>query len=157
MKTLLLVRHANALHESDKGDFERRLSPTGFAEANQMADKVKHANRVPQLIISSSAIRANITATIFADAFGLDKPRNDAAIYEGNDKKLLSIINKFPDNFDNIALVGHNPDISNLLFLLTGQYRDVPTATVAAISFEFDEWEAISANTGTLDWYETPG
>ncbi|MBD1394921.1 SixA phosphatase family protein [Mucilaginibacter glaciei] len=156
MKTLLLVRHANALHESVKGDFYRHLSAKGLDEAKQMAVTVKETGHVPQLIISSEAARALTTATIFADTFGLDKPKTNAAIYEGNEQKLLRIINKFPDGFDNIALVGHNPDISNLLLLLTGQMRDVPTCTVASISFEFDEWETISANTGDLDWYSTP-
>lgn len=156
MKTLLLVRHANALHGSTKGDFERHLSAKGLDEAKQMAVTVQETGHVPQLIISSEAPRALNTATIFADTFGLTKPQTNSKIYEGNSKKLLSIINKFPDEHDNIALVGHNPDISDLLFLLTGKYRDVPTCTVASISFEFDEWEAIGANTGDLDWYATP-
>jgi phosphohistidine phosphatase len=156
MKTLLLVRHANALHKSTEGDFERQLSPTGLKEALLMANKVKEAGHVPQLIISSEAARAKATAIIFADTLGLPAPQTQMAIYDGNEKKLLNIINKFPDETDNIALVGHNPDISNLLFLLTGKHVDVPTCTVALLSFEFDEWEAISRNTGDLDWYASP-
>jgi phosphohistidine phosphatase len=156
MKTLLLVRHANALHKSTEGDFERQLSPTGLKEALLMANKVKEAGHVPQLIISSEAARAKATAIIFADTLGLPAPQTQMAIYDGNEKKLLNIINKFPDETDNIALVGHNPDISNLLFLLTGKHVDVPTCTVALLSFEFNEWEAISRNTGDLDWYASP-
>jgi phosphohistidine phosphatase len=156
MKTLLLVRHANALHKSTEGDFERQLSPTGLKEALLMANKVKEAGHVPQIIISSEAARAKATAIIFADTLGLPAPQTQMAIYDGNEKKLLNIINKFPDETDNIALVGHNPDISNLLFLLTGKHVDVPTCTVALLSFEFDEWEAISRNTGDLDWYASP-
>jgi phosphohistidine phosphatase len=156
MKTLLIIRHANALHKSTNGDFERQLSPTGLKEALLMANKVKEAGHVPQLIISSEAARAKTTATIFADTLGLPAPQTQMAIYDGNEKKLLNIINKFPDETDNIALVGHNPDISNLLFLLTGKHVDVPTCTVALLSFEFNEWEAISRNTGDLDWYASP-
>lgn len=156
MKTLLLVRHANALHESTKKDFERQLSPSGLNEALLMANKVKEAGHIPQLIISSEAARAKSTAIIFADTFGLPAPQTQMAIYEGNEKKLLSIINKFPDEVDSIALVGHNPHICNLLFLLTGKHVDVPTCTVALLSFEFNEWEAISRNTADLDWYASP-
>ena len=156
MKTLLLIRHANALHESVKGDFDRHLSAKGLDEAKQMAVTVQEAGHAPQLIISSEAARALTTATIFADTFGLAQPQTNPGIYEGNDNKLLRIINKFPDKFDRIALVGHNPDISNLLVLLTGQHRDVPTCTAAVINFEFDEWEAISANTGAIEWYAVP-
>ena len=156
MKPLLLVRHANALHKSTKGDFERQLSPKGLKDAELMANKVKKAGHVPQLIISSEAERAKATATIFADILDLPAPQTQATIYEGNEKKLLKIINKFPDEVERIALVGHNPDISSLLFLLTGKYLDMPTCTVALISFEFDEWEAISSNTGDLDWYTSP-
>jgi phosphohistidine phosphatase len=156
MKTLLLVRHANALHKSTEGDFERQLSPTGLKEALLMANKVKEAGHIPQLIISSEAARAKTTAIIFADTLGLPAPQTQMAIYDGNEKKLLNIINKFPDETDSIALVGHNPDITNLLFLLTGKHIDVPTCTVALLSFEFNEWEAISRNTGDLDWYASP-
>ena len=156
MKTLLLVRHANALHESIKGDFDRQLSPKGVKEAEQMANKVKETGHVPHLIVSSEAARAQATATIFTDIFGLPAPQTQAAVYDGDEKKLLGIINKFPDHLEHIALVGHNPDISGLLSLLTGKHLNMPTCTVASISFEFDEWEAISSNTGSLDWYASP-
>lgn len=156
MKTLLLIRHANALHESVKGDFDRHLSAKGLDEAKQMAATVQESGHAPQLIITSGAARALTTATIFADTMNLAKPQINDKIYEGSDQRLLKIINEFPDEVNNIALVGHNPDISNLLVLLTGQHRDVPTCTVASITFEFDEWAAISANTGDLNWYATP-
>lgn len=156
MKTLLLVRHADALHKSEKGDFDRHLSAKGLDQAKQMAATVQETGHVPQLIISSEAPRALTTATIFADTFGLSKPQTNAKIYEGNDRELLKVINQFPEQYDKIALVGHNPDIANLLLMLTGQYKDVPTCTVAAINFEFDEWGAISADTGSLVWYATP-
>ncbi|TWR29094.1 hypothetical protein FPZ43_12605 [Mucilaginibacter pallidiroseus] len=156
MKQLMLIRHANALHQYVKGDFERQLSPKGINEAIEMADRVKEAGIKPQLIVTSEAARAESTAQIFAERLGLPAPTTNGVIYAGDQNDLLKIINELPAKKDCIALVGHNPDISNLLYLLTGDLKDVPTATVVLISFEFDDWQLISGGTGTIKWYGSP-
>ena len=156
MKQLLLIRHANALHESTGGDFGRQLSPKGIAEAEEMAAMAVSKGLVPHLIVSSEAVRAKSTAAVFCKYFNLVAPQTSPVIYEGGEKKLLKLLNNFPADQDYIALVGHNPDISNFLYLLTGEIREVPTCTVALITFETDDWAHISSETGTLKWYGTP-
>lgn len=156
MKKLVLIRHANALHESSGGDFGRQLSSKGIGEAEEMAAKAVSASVIPQLVISSEAVRAKSTANIFVRHFDLPGLQTSPVIYEGNENRLLKLVNKFPADKDFIALVGHNPDISNFLYLLTGEVRDVPTCTVALIEIDADDWEHISSETGTLKWYGTP-
>ena len=156
MKQLLLIRHANALNESTGGDFGRQLSPNGIVEAEEMAAKAISQGINPQLVVSSEAVRAKATAAIFCKHFNLLAPQTNPVIYEGGEKNLLKLVNSFPEDKNFIALVGHNPDISNFLYLLTGEVREVPTCTVALIIFEADEWEHISSETGTLNWYGAP-
>lgn len=157
MKKLLLVRHANAQRESAQGDFGRALSNKGIKEATELAQKLTNNGIIPQLIVASSAQRAQATAGIVTDALQLPKPQLNAAIYEAGEQTLLKAINEFADVNDFIAMVGHNPGISYLLFTLTGEIRDVPPATAILITFEVNEWSAVSSNSGTIIYYTSPG
>jgi phosphohistidine phosphatase len=156
MKTLLLVRHAKASQDSDFVDFERPLKRSGVEDAEFMAQKVKAQGFVPQILVSSPALRAETTANIYAEHLSIHKPYTNKAIYEGDYKTLLGIINMFPDEEEFIGLVGHNPGLSHLLHYLTREVRDVDTCATMVIRFDFDEWKLISENTGTLLWYSEP-
>jgi phosphohistidine phosphatase len=156
MKKLLLIRHAKAEKELSVGDFNRPLKYTGIQDASFMAERLKEQSIIPQLIISSPALRAKTTAEIFADNFSLPEPQLNKLIYEAGQKTIFKIITGFPDEYDFIALVGHNPDISQILYYLTGEAREVHTATVALINFDIDSWEVLSANTGKLVYYSSP-
>ena len=125
-------------------------------DAAIMAGRLKQHGFVPQKLVASSALRTESTANIFAEHLSLHPPQTDKAIYDGDYKNIVNIINAFGDEHDAIGLVGHNPDMSNLLYYLTGEPRDVPTCAVMVIKFELDEWKLITENTGTLLWYGTP-
>ncbi|MBC7912920.1 MAG: histidine phosphatase family protein, partial [Pyrinomonadaceae bacterium] len=72
MKQLLLVRHAKSdWNNSDLTDFERPLNKRGQKDAPEMAERLLHQHIIPQLIVSSPAVRALTTAEHFADAFGI--------------------------------------------------------------------------------------
>jgi phosphohistidine phosphatase len=156
MKKLLLIRHAKAEKDTSAGDFNRPLKYTGIQDASFMADRLKDQAIIPQLIISSPALRAKTTAEIFADHFSLKEPELDKTIYEASQKTLLHVINQFPSGYDFIALTGHNPGISQILYYLTGEAREVHTATVALIEFDMDDWEILCGNTGKLVYYSSP-
>ena len=68
----------------------------------------------------------------------------------------MRVINQFPEQYDFIALVGHNPGISDILYYLTGETREVHTSTVALIEFETGDWKAVSGDTGKLVYYSSP-
>jgi phosphohistidine phosphatase len=154
MKKLLLIRHAKATHDTDYSDFERPLKKSGIKDAEMMALRIKSQSFTPQIIFSSPSLRTKATADIFAEHLSVRKIQSDKAIYEASEEDLLDIINDFPDQYDFIALVGHNPAISQMLYHLTGQIKDVPPCAVAVIDFDFDKWELISRNTGNLVHYD---
>ena len=156
MKKLLLIRHAKAVSEIDTNDYERPLKYTGLQDAEFMAERVKTELIVPQILISSAALRTETTANIFSEHLMLPKPILDKNIYSAGKKALVNIINQFPDDYNFIGLVGHNPDISELITYFTEEEKDVPTCTVALIEFELDSWKLLSESTGNLTWYSTP-
>lgn len=155
MKKLLLIRHAKA-GSHDMSDFDRPLTERGMRDAAFIADKLKKAELIPRYILTSPALRTRTTADVFAKALNISNIVENKKIYEADTHKLLKAINSLPDEHSFVALVGHNPGISQLLYELTGEVRDMPTCAVALIGFDFDEWEMVHTDTGNLAWYDSP-
>ncbi|HYQ61260.1 MAG TPA: histidine phosphatase family protein, partial [Desulfatiglandales bacterium] len=76
MKTLYLIRHAkSSWNYPELEDFERPLSNRGRKNALLMGTILKKLKAAPDLVISSPANRAAMTARMLADAihYPLDK------------------------------------------------------------------------------------
>lgn len=157
MKKLILVRHAKSGWDiPDLTDFERPLNARGEETAPQMASRLLNKDIVPQYIISSPAERAKATASIFAGTFNLAEPEYNMAIYEASYITLLSVVNKLPDEYNDIAMFGHNPGISELAYYLSDKMYDMPTCAVVVIHFDAVSWQMISGSTGTIEYYDYP-
>lgn len=72
MKRIYFIRHAEA-QSGGKSDFERALSQVGELCAIKLGEKLRNLGLAPDLIITSSAIRALHTAQIIANALGATK------------------------------------------------------------------------------------
>src|ERR1700749_294585 len=103
MKKLLLVRHAKAEKETGGKDFDRPLKYIGMQDAGYMADRLKDKSFIPELIVTSSALRTLTTAEIFADHLGLPAPKKNKSIFEATEQTLLKVINEFPEECNFIA------------------------------------------------------
>jgi phosphohistidine phosphatase len=160
MKTLFLVRHA----KSDRipigwtntalKDAERFLNERGYADANKMSMQFKH---IPDLIITSPAIRAINTALIFAR--NLNYNANTICIkqelYESSVSDYLSIINSIDNTYNAVMLFAHNPTISDVAQKLTKTLpTELPTCAIAGIRFEVTDWKKVK--TGNLFSFDYP-
>ncbi len=153
-KKLILVRHAKSLHEPYvNGDIERHLAPRGYEDALESALWLKSHNHVPELFVSSPAIRAYSTALIFANACGI-KPDSiflSDHIYEARVETLLYLVNSLPENFQSIALFGHNPGFTDLVNVLCGPtLPHLPTSGVVVLESPSTSWSAIEPGEGKL-------
>ena len=79
MKRIYFIRHAEA-QKGNGSDFERALSHAGELCANKLGEKLRSLGLMPDLIITSSAIRALHTAQIIANA--LDATKKIASLRE---------------------------------------------------------------------------
>lgn len=156
MKKLLLIRHARATHESGFADFERPLTDKGFQQAELMATRLQVNEIRPKIIVASPALRTLSTANVFSQVLDLPQPQTNKAIYDASEKALLKVIESLPKDEDFIALVGHNPGISQILYFLTDAIREVPPCAVTLIEFELDTWTEIFEGTGKLTFYDSP-
>ena len=65
MKTIYLVRHAQALPEKEgMQDIDRPLSEIGIKDAKRVAKRLGKNRQIPEMMITSSAQRAIQTATL---------------------------------------------------------------------------------------------
>jgi phosphohistidine phosphatase len=156
MKKLLLIRHAKATHESGYEDFERPLKHSGLQDAAIMAGRLKQQSLVPQILVSSPALRTLSTANVFTQHLSLPKAEEIKGIYEADRDDLVDVVNQLPADYDFIGLVGHNPGISELLYYLAGQSNDMPTCGVALVDFNTDSWETIKTDSGKLVYFDYP-
>ena len=156
MKKLLLIRHAKATHETGFIDFERPLQESGLHDAAIMAGRLKEKNLIPQILVASPALRTLSTANVFSQHLAISQAQINKDIYEATTLSLIKVINALPDEHDFIALVGHNPGISDLLYYLTRQLQDVSTCAMMLIEFDTDSWMEIIEDAGKLVYYDYP-
>jgi len=159
-KQLIVVRHG----KSDQGeygmpDFDRTLNHRGNKNAHEMAERIIHKGIVPQQLVSSPALRAFSTAKHFADVLKVSYQdiQLEQSIYEANTTALLKVINQLNNEYDRIALFGHNPGLTELVnYLADAKIYNLPTAGVVVIDFPFDDWLLVSQHIGSLFFFDSP-
>ena len=158
MKTLLLLRHAKSSWKiADQPDFERPLNGRGERTAPLMGRHLRKQKIEPSLVLCSPAERARQTAALFIEAAKLGgELRYDERIYEASALQLLEVVTQADEGADTVLLVGHNPGLEELVLLLTGETRLMPTAALAKIDLAADKWAKVKEQTGRLDWIVKP-
>lgn len=158
MKTLFVMRHAKSDWENpNQSDFERPLNGRGKLAAPKIGELMKINKFAPDLIVSSPAVRAKTTAEKVKTAANFDAEiKFDARIYEAAVSDLLAVLAETPNAIERILIVGHNPGLENLVRNLTGEIRAMPTAALAEIELQINDWSAIRPDCGKLRNLFTP-
>jgi phosphohistidine phosphatase len=158
MKTIYLLRHAKSSWKDETiTDIERPLNGRGRKAAGTIGDLLKKENIVPDLVLSSSAVRARQTTDLVMEAGGLSSElRFDERIYEATPQKLLAVVQQIDKSKNNVLLVGHNPGFEQLLELLTGSVETMQTATLAKINLKASTWASVKRESGDLEWIVRP-
>jgi len=160
MKTLYLVRHAKSSWKYPKlDDFERPLNKRGRKSAPLMGKILKKLKVAPDLIISSPANRAAMTARIIADKikYPLDKIVYSGTIYEFSTNAVMHFIEQLDNALDKVVFVGHNPAITDLANYFGGEpISNIPTCGVFCLDLDISSWGKIFENCGKVKFFEFP-
>lgn len=147
MKTLLILRHAKSSWE-DPGlkDHDRPLNPRGTRDAPRMGRLILKEDLVPDRVLSSTAVRALATAELASSEFGEDvEIEATRDLYLASPHTYVDVIADLGEG-DRVMVVGHNPGISALVTLLTGECEEMPTAALAVAELDIDEWEELGSS-----------
>src|SRR5690554_3727789 len=161
MKRLTLVRHAkSSWSDPSLPDSERPLSSRGERDAPAMAARLAARGERPDLILTSHARRARMTAQAFAARLELpdDVVRVDRRLYLATADALLDLLRDQDDRLSHVLTVGHNPGISEAASRLVPALSDesLPTSAVVAIAVDSDRWAHLEPSVCRLLYYETP-
>ena len=154
MKILLLLRHAKSSWKDESlSDFDRPLNERGKKAAQAIGRYIRKQKIMPDLVLSSPAVRARETTGIITSTAKLTAEiRYDQRIYEADPPRLVQVLSQIENNFCSVLLVGHNPGIEELISLLTGSSQHMPTAALAKIRLEgADDWSEISQAKAILE------
>ena len=158
MKTLFLLRHAKSSWKDESlPDFERPLNSRGKQAAERIGRYLKHEEIVPELVLSSPALRARETIERVAKAAKwTPEVLFDQRIYEAGGLRLLEVVSQIENERKTALLVGHNPGIEELLMLLTGESKKVPTGALMQIDLKTSKWSTAADKRARLAWLIKP-
>ena len=135
MKRLYVMRHAKSdWHAGAATDHARPLNGRGRRAAPLMGRYLADIGETPELVITSSAVRARTTAELAIEAgdWGARLQVTDSLYGTGPDG-VLNVIGGVSDDIDRLMVVGHQPTLGGLVATLSGGNVAVKTATVVIL------------------------
>jgi phosphohistidine phosphatase len=149
MKTLLVLRHAkSSWHDRALLDHDRPLNNRGQHDARLMGALLVEQRLIPDLIVSSDAVRAQTTAEAVAEAAGYAAEiLLEHLLYLASPADIRAVLRTLPEkNARMVMIVGHNPGLEELVEQVTGEQHDLPTAALAQIVLPIDRWRDLDAS-----------
>jgi phosphohistidine phosphatase len=153
--TLVLVRHAKSdWNDLRLDDHDRPLNDRGRRDAPRMARQLAETGFRPEVILSSTAVRARTTAEAFAAELGVTVTL-DEQLYGAPASALLAAAAR--TGASSVLVVAHDPGMSVLAAHLSDDaIAHMPTCAVATFTWHLDDWDAATA-LDPDDWtFDTP-
>lgn len=156
-RELWLLRHGKAERYDGMEDFDRALKKRGKRNAKRIGEWLTEQQLVPDAVVSSPAVRALMTANIVCETagIGLDSIKTEKRLYDEGLSRVKSALTDIPATAKHVLVVGHNPEIEDLLvFLVKADELPVtqklfPTATLARLQLPGD-WSHLQAGCAKL-------
>ena len=153
------MRHAkSSWSDPALADRERPLSGRGRRAARKMGRRLARRELCPDLMLSSSAVRALKTARLIART--LHYARRDiivdAALYACSTAVLLRTVRSLDERFPRVMLIGHNPELTGLAHRFCKQITHMPTCAVASFTFDAHTWTDIGRHTAVEVEFDYP-
>lgn len=158
MKRLMILRHAKSDWNAGAGsDHGRPLNRRGTDAATKMGRVLAQIGEVPDLVYTSSALRARETVMLAADSGSWDTEVIELDdLYGTSANAALQIAAGAPDGVERLLMVGHQPTWGHLIHSVTGGAVDVKTATLAAIDMRMESWASAPQAMGSLTYLLQP-
>lgn len=168
MKTLTVLRHAkSSWDDAVSRDFDRPLNARGQRAAVTVGRHMRSEGLSFDHVVASPAVRITETVEQVETGYGSAlAPAWDRRIYLASASTLMDVVHELPAGADSALLIGHNPGLEDLVLMLVPDragdaLRDAveekfPTAALAVITFETEDWGAIRPGSGTLVRFVRP-
>lgn len=156
-RELWLLRHGKAERFDSSEDYDRALKKRGKRDAKRMGAWLKEGQLLPDVVISSPANRAITTATIVCDVIGMEHQhiQQEKRLYDEGLVRVKSVLADCPATFSRVLLVGHNPELEDLLTYLLKDtdlpevQKLLPTTALARLVLP-DDWTQLNQGCAEL-------
>ena len=159
-KTVYIMRHGKSSWEDfSVDDHNRVLLEEGIKKTNKVANYLKSMNVKPNLILSSTAVRALETSKLVASKLGYteEEIKTSKKIYHAVAEDIFDELYGLDNSIDSVMIFGHNPTFTDFINLFNKpEIYNLPTSGVAAISFKTDKWEEIANSNFKVEFVVTP-
>ena len=148
MRTLLLMRHGEALNPSGSKDFDRPLSEAGKLQVQQASRRILDAGfRADHGCASPSRRTTESAVEVQAVHPGVHFTPHKNLYLTGFDQLFL-VVSSFDDAVAKIWALGHNPGFSEIACRLTGEYIGLNVSQTAVCQIEAESWHEALNSTG---------
>ena len=150
MKTLLILRHAkSSWKHSELSDHDRPLNKRGKRDAPRLGRLLQDEGLTPDLILSSTAKRAQKTAETVAENCGYaGDVLTTSDLYLAGPSNYRDVLRQISNDYDRGMVVGHNPGLEILLEQLTGKSEQLPTGALVHLRLPIRHWNEFDVGTG---------
>lgn len=158
MKSVIVVRHSKSDWSHILSDFDRPVRDDRRGDAMLIAKEIAKKDCKPQHIIASPALRTVQTAEMLAAHWDYSAAdiSTDSSLYECAAKDILSVIKNAHTDHHTIAIVCHNPAITDFVNTHSDIYlANVPTTGAIQITFDTDDWQEVRGK-GKAMWILRP-
>ncbi|WP_419902397.1 SixA phosphatase family protein [Kiloniella sp.] len=168
MKTIFIARHATTKPaKKNQDDSDRPLTLKGQDEAQWLGQAISKISS-PSQIVTSSATRAQETSQFVEENLASRiLIETTPELYLAPSQLILKFLKNRPDTTETVALVGHNPGLSQFLLDISGIesnpeavkriYRGLPPAGLAILECQADSWSDLSRDNTVLMRLLHPG
>lgn len=145
-RILLILRHAKSSWKNKKlDDHDRPLNKRGRSEAIKMGKYFNKMSILPNLIITSSALRAiETTKYVCKHARYENLVEVNSSLYGSNIDNYISVISTAFKTKDKLLIIGHNPVLEELVRFTANKIITLPTCTLVQINLIFENQDSIS-------------
>jgi phosphohistidine phosphatase len=145
MKTLYVLRHGKAAPEAEAAsDHERELTQRGQGEVRRTAQYLSKRPSVPSLVLSSSATRARQTAELCLALLPGSQLVVLNELYLAEPPSYLAELADAAEPHSAAMVVGHNPGLEALIYVLTEHSEHLATASLVEIELPIATWPELS-------------
>ena len=152
MKKLIIVRHSkSSWKDLSLPDFRRPLNNRGKLDGPIMSRYLNSKINKIDFLHSSSSVRTFETSKFFISKIEFKNIKYDDNLYHGSAQSIIGFVKNYPDEYNSVMIIAHNPGLTNLINLITDINIDnLPTTGIAYIDFDCDSWHNISVENANL-------
>ena len=140
-------------------DFERGLKKQGIRDIETMGSYLALREIMPDHILSSAALRAQMTADSIAKKINYSNNiQYMDELYLTRPEMIINVLSLQEEQYNSIFLIGHNPTLTELANMLQNEnITKLPTLSILAITLDIDSWEEIKESChGKINFFIFP-